>query len=383
MLSRPMLDRTVLPGISWYAVLIVAALIIGYLLSSREAERQSLPRDLILDFMILAIPLGILFARLYYVFFQFEDYSEDLLSILYIHEGGLAIYGGILGGLLAARITARRRGVSTLRLLDLIAPSLALGQAIGRWGNYINMEAYGLRVSEEALKFFPFAVEIPVGQVWYWQMATFFYEFCADLLIFFILLLCRRRIKKEGDVFLWYLLLYSSARVVIEGLRDDSLTFLSDFVRISQVISGVLAILIVICFFLRIRDRISFVTVLPVLITSAAFALAMLGEFERNAYSFLFRFSQIMAFVLLILQILFAAIFTIDAGSFKWNACLPCFLCALLDLGIVLFGIGRSNLDNTYFVSWRQIAAMLQIIEAAYLLYSPLGARHPGKEANR
>ena len=373
MLSRPFIDRNFLPGITWYAVLIVGAIIIGYFLSAREAERQSLSREIILDFLILAIPLGIIFARLYYVFFQFGDFSDDLPSVLFVHEGGLAIYGGILGGLLAARITSRRRNVPLPQLLDLIAPSLALGQAIGRWGNYINMEAYGLRVSEEALQFFPFAVEIPVGQVWYWQMATFFYEFCADLAIFFLLILIRGKLRKKGDVFLWYLLFYSSARTVIEGLRDDSLTFISDFVRISQVLSGVLAVAIVIGFFLRIRDRISFVTVLPVIITGASFLLALLGEFERGAYSTLFKFSQALVLVLMLLQILFIAVFTMDAGAFKWKACLPCLICALFDLGILLYGIGRANQDNTYFVSWRQIAAMTQICAAGYLLYSPLG----------
>ena len=206
-------------------------------------------------------------------------------------------------------------------------------------------------------------------------MATFFYESCADLAIFFILMLCRRKMKKKGDVFLWYLLLYSSARTVIEGLRDDSLTFISDFVRISQVVSGILAVAIVLCFFLRIRDRISFVTILPVIITAASFILALLGEFERNAYSTLFKFSQILTFVLLLLQILFIIVFTADAGSFKWNAFLPCLLCTLFDLGILLCGIGRANLDNTYFVTWRQIAGMIQICESAFLLYSVLDSQ--------
>ena len=87
------------------------------------------------------------------------------------------------------------------------------------------MEAYGLRVSEESLQFFPFAVEIPIGEVWYWHMATFFYEFCWDILVFALLLVIRRCCRRKGDVFCWYLLLYCAGRTVIEGLRNDSLTF--------------------------------------------------------------------------------------------------------------------------------------------------------------
>ena len=141
--------------------------------------------------MLYAIPLGIICAGIYYVVFRFNMYSEDLLSIFNIREGGLAIYGAVIGGLIAARLAARKHGVSIACLLDTVAPALVLGQAIGRWGNYINMEAYGLRISEEYLQFFPFAVEIPVGEVWYWHMATFFYEFCWDILVFALLLIIR------------------------------------------------------------------------------------------------------------------------------------------------------------------------------------------------
>ena len=112
-----------------------------------------------------------------------------------------------------------------------------LGRGIGRWGNYINMEAYGLRIAEESLQFFPFAVEIPVGDVWYWHMATFFYEFCWDMFVFVLLMVIRNHRRRKGDVFCWYLLLYCSGRTVIEGLRNDSLTFISEFVRISQILS--------------------------------------------------------------------------------------------------------------------------------------------------
>ena len=104
MLSRPMIDRIAFWGISWYALLIVAAILLGWSLCAREARRLHLPQDTIVDFLLFAIPLGIIFARLYYVVFRFNMYSEDLLSIFNIREGGLAIFGGVIGGLIAARI---------------------------------------------------------------------------------------------------------------------------------------------------------------------------------------------------------------------------------------------------------------------------------------
>ena len=263
MLSRPMFDRIAFFGISWYSILIVAAILIGLAFCSRDAHRYRISQDALLDFLLYAIPLGIIFARLYYVVFRFNMYSDDLLSIFNIREGGLAIYGGVIGGLIAARITSKKHGIATLSLLDLVAPALVLGQGIGRWGNYINMEAYGLRVAEEALHFFPFAVEIPVGDFWYWHMATFFYEFCWNMLVFALLLLVRKHVRRSGDVFCWYLLLYCAGRTVIEGLRYDSLTFISEFVRISQVLSALAAFGVVIYFFVRIRDRISIVTIMP------------------------------------------------------------------------------------------------------------------------
>lgn len=387
MLSRPMFNRIAFASISWYALLIVSAIVIGYLISSKEARRQDLPHDFILDFLLLAVPLGLIGARLYYVFFRFSDYSEDLLSVLFIHEGGLAIYGGIIGGIIAARIVCRRQKVPVMQLLDIIAPSLVLGQAIGRWGNYINMEAYGLRISEEYLQFFPFAVEIPIGQVWYWHLATFFFEFCADLTIFGILLVLRRKRRHTGDVFLWYLLLYTSARTVIEGLRDDSLTFISDFLRISQVFSGIAAVAVVFYFFHRIRDRVSAVTIMPLVGTAACIAVTMLGEFERNAYSTLFRYSQIMLLVLFLIQVAVIALWTADSRRFDLRVALPLMLCALADCILFLYGIGRANEDNTYLVTWRQMAAMAQLCVFGWLLYGPFNPdsgkyKHSGAESH-
>jgi len=385
MLSRPMFDRIAVLGISWYAILIVTAVVAGFFLADNEAKRKGLPRDTIIDLLLYGIPLAIIGARLYYVVFRFNQYSENILSVFNIREGGLAIYGGILGGILAAKLAAKKHGVSVFTLLDIAAPSLVLGQAIGRWGNYINMEAYGLRVSEEALQFFPFAVEIPVGSVWYWHMATFFYEFCWDLIVFVLLLIIRRRTHDRGvieadstehaccgDVFAWYLLLYCAGRTVIEGLRFDSLTFISEFVRISQIVSALAAFGVVVFFFIRISDRISAVTIAPLVSAVLSLVTTFLGEFERGAYSTLFVFSQISLAMILISQLIIVILWFVDSGRFDFVVALPISVCGLFVLGLLLAGFSRANLDNTYYVSLRQCAAMLQIILCGWLLYYPL-----------
>ena len=371
-----MIERTAFLGISWYAILIVAGIVLALLICSREARREHLPQDLLVDFLLYAIPLGIVGARLYYVAFRFNVFAEDPLSIFNIREGGLAIYGAVIGGLIAARIVSRRHDVPMLKLLDIVAPGLVLAQGIGRWGNYINMEAYGLRIAEEGLQFFPFAVEIPVGDVWYWHMATFFYEFCWDMLVFVLLLAVRRRCRRTGDVFCWYLLTYCAGRTVIEGLRNDSLTFISEFVRISQVLSALAALAVVIYFFMRIRDRISAVTILPMASAVLCLVTTFLGEFERGAYSFLFLYSQISLGALLLTQIAIIVLWTLDSRRFDALTAVPLLLCGAFIVGLLVAGAGRANADNTYYVSLRQCAAMLQLILCGWLLcyrFCPMG----------
>lgn len=371
MLSRPMIDRVAFLGISWYAILIVSAILIGLAYCTREARRVGVSQDTIIDFLLYAIPLAIVFARIYYVVFRFNMYSEDISSIFNIREGGLAIYGGIIGGLIAAKIVTRKHEIPMLTLLDIIAPALVLGQCIGRWGNYINMEAYGLRIGEESLQFFPFAVEIPVGDIWYWHLATFFYEFCWNMLVFMLLLVIRHFLRRKGDVFCWYLLLYCSGRTVIEGLRNDSLTFISEFVRISQVLSAIAALGVVIYFFVRIRDRISLVTIAPLVCAVLCLITTFLGEFERGAYSTLFPYSQASLVALILASAAMIVLWTLDSGRFDVRTALPLILNAVFVLGLLIAGFSRANADNTYYVSLRQCAAMIQLILCGWLLCYP------------
>lgn len=230
---------------SIYGLLIAAAVALGVFLCVQREKEMDLPKDISLDLALWAVPLGIIGARLYYVIFQWEMYRDDPVRALYIWEGGLAIYGGVIGGAIGVWLLARRRKVSFLRLADLVAPSLILAQAIGRWGNFFNGEAYGRLIEDPALRFFPIAVQV-AGQ---WHMATFFYESVWDLAGFFLLWKKRNAMGRDGNLFLLYLVWYGLGRAVIEGLRTDSLMLGN--VRVSQALSVVLCVTAAILLYIR------------------------------------------------------------------------------------------------------------------------------------
>ena len=167
------------------------------------------------------IPVCILCARAYYVLFEWEQYKDNLLSVFQINKGGLAIYGGILGGVAVVLIYCKVKKLSFWSLADTLIPSLVLGQAIGRWGNFVNQEAYGNLITNPDLQFFPYGVYIEeLGQ---WHQATFFYEsFCNTILLVITLLLGRKGVK-DGTLLATYFIGYGTVRAVIEGLRTDSL----------------------------------------------------------------------------------------------------------------------------------------------------------------
>ena len=237
-------------SIRWYGVLIALGIALGIVLAMRREKHFGLPEDTVIDLALIGVPAAIIGARLYYVIFSWGQYAARPVRALYVWEGGLAIYGGILGALLAGLIYARVKGHSFLTLCDLVAPSLALGQAVGRWGNFFNQEAYGIPVRAEWMKRFPLAVYIEAdGQ---WHYATFFYESCWCALIVLFLLYTEKRswLRWRGDTFLTYLLLYSLERSLVEGLRTDSLYW--GPVRVSQALSIALALL---CSLLLLRRR--------------------------------------------------------------------------------------------------------------------------------
>lgn len=242
-------SRYIAGTLPWYSVLIVIGICAAVLVAAREEKRLGLPKDTTVDLALWVIPFGIVGARLYYVAFAWDVFKNSPLSILKIWEGGVAIYGGIIGGLVAGLIFSRVKKIPAGKLADMVAPGLALAQAIGRWGNYFNMEAYGAAVTDPKWQFFPAAVLIPSLDGGSWHMATFFYESMWNLLVFAALMLTRRRMRRDGDVFLWYAALYGAGRFVIEGLRTDSL--MSGSLRVSQLLSIALCAGVGVVFLLR------------------------------------------------------------------------------------------------------------------------------------
>lgn len=261
--------------IYWYGVLMAIGIILAVFFAIREEKRKKLPKDIIIDLCLVIIPCGVVGARLYYVLFHLDRYLQDPISILYIWEGGLAIYGAVIFGLLGALVFARVRKVRFLRLADCIMPGLALAQAIGRWGNFFNQEAFGLPVTAKmiaqfpALQYFPLAVGIEGTHYFndavctacatgvngvHLHLATFFYESAWCFIIFLVLWLCRKKFKHDGDMMLWYAGLYAFERMFVEGLRGDSLwliapntvSWLSGGIRVSQLLSVVLVIAVLV-----------------------------------------------------------------------------------------------------------------------------------------
>ena len=220
--------------IYWYGIIIAAALVIGVALGIREAKRKGFRSEMVMDYMLLAIPIGIICARLYYVIFEWENYADNLLRIFAVWEGGLAIYGAVIGGVIAALVFKQWRRVAIGDMMDIAAPSLILAQAIGRWGNYVNQEAHGGLILNPAWQWFPMGVQIDGA----WYQATFFYESFWNALVFIALMAVRKRIKVRGGVFALYVALYGFGRFWIESLRTDSL-MLGD-IRVSQALSVVL-----------------------------------------------------------------------------------------------------------------------------------------------
>jgi len=249
MLATPS-SRLIFGLIPWYSALIVTGICLALFIASREEKRLDLPKDTVIDLALWVVPFGIIGARLYYVIFAWDTFAPNPISVLYVWQGGLAIYGAVLAGLLTVIVFARKRKLHLGTLTDLIAPGLALAQAIGRWGNYFNMEAYGLEITTPAWQFFPAAVYIPAGSGGTWHMATFFYESMWNLLVFAALMLLRKRKHRPGDLTLWYFLLYGAGRLIIEGLRTDSL-FAGGGIRISQVLAMVMCVIVLAIFLWR------------------------------------------------------------------------------------------------------------------------------------
>lgn len=230
-------------NIYWYSVTMLLAVLIAIFLSLKESKKVGM-HSYISDLVTSIIIFGIIGARLYYVIFNFELYKNDLLSIFKIWEGGIAIYGAIIGGLLAIIYNARKREQNIIETTDIIVPGLILAQAIGRWGNFFNGEAHGTSVTLEFLKNLKLPEFIINGMYinGTYYHPTFLYESIWCLLGFILLIILRNITKrKKGIMTCTYFIWYGVGRFVIEGLRTDSL-YLGNL-RVSQLVSLILVII--------------------------------------------------------------------------------------------------------------------------------------------
>ena len=243
--------------IYWYSIFILIAFIIGAMLAYKEAKRFSISKEFITNTFFYLIPLVIIGARLYYVIFNFEYYSSNPIDILKIWEGGLAIHGGIIVGLLFLLFYTKKYKVSFIRILDIMVVSLILGQAIGRWGNFFNGEAYGSEVTIEFLQKLHLPNFIINGMYinGSYYHPTFLYESIWCFIGFIILFILRyTKYLKIGQLTSYYLIWYGLGRIFIEGLRMDSL-MIGSF-KIAQIISIIMILLGIIMLFIIKRKSV-------------------------------------------------------------------------------------------------------------------------------
>ena len=222
--------------IMWYGILMATGMILGVLLALKEAKRVGIDEDDVLNLALIAIPSGLLGARLYYVIFNWSYYSQNVSEILNFRGGGMAIHGALIGGILAGFIYTKIKGIYFFKMADAVMLGIPLAQAIGRWGNYINGEAHGGPTD------LPWGIMVDGMKV----HPTFLYESIWDLGIFIFLWLFRKNKKYEGQLAITYIILYSIGRFFIEGLRTDSLMI--GPLRMAQVIS---LVAIIICLLLH------------------------------------------------------------------------------------------------------------------------------------
>lgn len=227
--------------IHWYAICIVTGMVLAVWLAIKEAPRKGMTSDDIMDFILLAFPIAILGARLYYVVFQWSYYSQHPDEIIAIWNGGIAIYGALLAGALVLLVFSYRRKINAYDFLDIAAPGVMLAQSLGRWGNFFNQEAYGKVVAQ--LNYLPKFIRDQMYIEGSYRVPTFLYESLWNLLGFAIIISLRHRpgLLKRGEVAWFYLVWYGCGRFAIEGLRTDSLML--GGLRVSQWLSLVLVIL--------------------------------------------------------------------------------------------------------------------------------------------
>jgi len=238
--------------IHWYSIILLISILLASLLAIREAKRMNFEKEFIFNLIFWTVIIGIIGARLYYVLFNWELYSQNLVDILKLWQGGLAIHGGLIAGFITVVVYTRKHEVSTFKLMDIMIVPVLLAQAIGRWGNFFNMEAHGAATTIEHLR----SLRIPEfiingmekGGIYY--TPTFLYE-SLWCLLGFILLLFIRRLKyiKVGQLTSIYFIWYGIGRFFIEVFRTDSLMLggfkAAQIISIIMIASGIIAFMII------------------------------------------------------------------------------------------------------------------------------------------
>lgn len=223
-------------SIRWYGIMISTGIICALLLSGYTSKIKKIDNDILLNGFFIALPFAIIGARAYYVFFEFDSYKNNLIDMFNIRQGGLAIHGGLIGGITAAFIYAKRKGINFLQYADAAAPTIILAQSIGRWGNFFNQEAYGSEVSKSFISHFPAFIEKGMLIYGHYYHPTFLYESLWDFSMCLVLLLILKKFRtKHGLTLFSYFILYSLGRFFTEALRTDSLMLGS--LKMAQVIS--------------------------------------------------------------------------------------------------------------------------------------------------
>ncbi|MGT2665701.1 prolipoprotein diacylglyceryl transferase [Streptococcus rifensis] len=223
--------------IRWYALCIVTGLLLGVYLAMKEAPRKKIESDQVVDFILLAFPIAIIGARIYYVAFSWDQYKDNLAEIFAIWHGGIAIYGGLIAGAIVLYFFSRYHFIQPLDLLDIAVPGVMIAQSIGRWGNFFNQEAYGKAVG--SLNYLPTFIREQMYIDGSYRQPTFLYESLWNLVGFVVLMSIRHRgWMKRGEPTAFYLIWYGIGRMVIEGMRTDSLMVAG--LRVSQWLSLVI-----------------------------------------------------------------------------------------------------------------------------------------------
>jgi phosphatidylglycerol:prolipoprotein diacylglycerol transferase len=238
-------------SIAYYGIVIAIGMAAAFVFIMKESKRVGYRQDDFMDMFIFGIIFGVIGARIYYVIFSWDMYKDDLLQIFNIRGGGLAIYGGIIGGLITVIVMCHIKKLNFWKCADVICFGVLIGQIFGRWGNFFNREAFGKYTDS------PFAMQIPVNAVNRPQdittemmnnlvtvngidciqvHPTFLYESVMNLCIFLFLLWYRKRKKFEGEIFLWYMALYGLGRSSIERLRTDQLRIAGTAIPVSQLL---------------------------------------------------------------------------------------------------------------------------------------------------